>query len=288
MAVRALIEKLTPPPATSFIHKRWREPKFVPFWHFHPEYQLTLVLRGQGKRFVGDHVSRFREGDLVLTGPNLPHMWCSSPGPVSSSRPHEAVIIQFPESVFGDRFFNLPELGAVKRLLEKSARGIEFGEALRRTITSRMIRMGQERGIARLIALLELLRILSQAPAIRVLASRTYRPSVAAPDRDRIDRICRFIGEHATEPIRLAQAATASHMSIPAFTRFFRKCTRQSFVEYLTELRIGHACRLLLESDRTVSQIGRDSGFRNLSNFNRRFHRLKGMSPREFRRGYPP
>ena len=287
MAVRARIEKLIPPPASSFIHKRWKEPGFGAFWHFHPEYQLTLVLRGHGKRFVGDDVSRFREGDLVLTGPNLPHMWCSAPDPRPISRPHEAVIIQFPESVFGDRFLDLPELGAVQRLLERSGRGILFGTGVRRSIASRMIRMGRQRGVARLIALLDLLRVLSQSPPRRILASRTYRPAVASADRDRIDRICRYMAEHATEPLPLAQASREAHMSIPAFTRFFRRCTRQSFIEYLTDLRIGHACRLLLESDRTVSQIGRDSGFNNLSNFNRRFRQWKGVSPRQFRQRYP-
>lgn len=286
MAVQARIEKLLPPPTTSFIHKRRKEPAFGVFWHFHPEYQLTLVLRGHGKRFVGDDLSHFGKGDLVLTGPNLPHMWCSAPESGLTSPPHEAVIIQFPESVFGGRFLELPELGAVRRLLERSRRGIEFGKAIRRRIATRMIRMGRQRGIVRLIALLDLLRVLSQSPAGRTLASRTYRPSVASGDRDRIDRICRYIAENATRPIRLAQAAQASHMSVPAFTRFFRKCTHQSFIEYLTELRVGTACRFLTETDRTVSQIGQDSGFNNLSNFNRRFRELKGVSPREFRREY--
>jgi AraC-like DNA-binding protein/quercetin dioxygenase-like cupin family protein len=286
MAVRARIEKLLTPATASFLYHVKRDPSFGVFWHYHPEYQLTLVRRGQGKRFVGDDVSRFKAGDLVLTGPNLPHMWCSARARDPKSPPAEAILIQFPESIFGGQFLELPEMSAVRRLLQRSAQGIRFADSVRGKIASRMVRMGRQRGLARLIELLEILRILSQAPVDRVLSSKAYRPAVAFPDRERIDRICRYLAENSARPIVLAQAAAASHMSVPAFTRFFRKCTGKSFVEYLTELRVGAACRLLVETDRTVTQVCYAAGFNNLSNFNRRFRDQKGITPREFRRQY--
>lgn len=285
MAVRARIEKLLPPVSASFIYRIKREPSFGVYWHYHPEYQLTWVRRGQGKRFVGDDISRFKAGDLVLTGPNLPHMWCSSLAR-ASKRPHEAIIIQFPESTFGNHFLGVPEMAAVRRLLERSAQGIRFADSVRGKIAPRMIRMGRRRGLARLIELMEILRLLAQAPVDRVLSSKAFMPAVGFVDRERIDRICRHVAENSTRPIVLAQAAAAAHMSVPAFTRFFRKCTAKSFVEYLTELRVGAACRLLMETDRTVRQICGAAGFSNLSNFNRRFRDLKGVTPREFRRQY--
>lgn len=280
MAVRARIEKLLPPATASFIYQVRRTP-VGPYWHYHPEYQLTLVRRGEGKRFVGDDVAPFKAGDLVLTGPNLPHMWVSS-----RAGPHEALILQFPGSIFGGRFLELPEMSAVRRLLERSARGLRFGDAARGKVAGRVIGMGRRRGLARLIGLLEILRVLSQAPVERTLSSRAWAPDVGFFDRERIDRICRHAAENAGRPLSLAQAAAAAHMSVPAFTRFFRGCSGKSFLEYLTELRIGTACRLLLETDRRVSEIGAMSGFRNLSNFNRRFRALKGLSPREFRAQY--
>ncbi|HZE99718.1 MAG TPA: AraC family transcriptional regulator [Planctomycetota bacterium] len=286
MAVRARIEKILPPPASSFVWKTRREPAFGVYWHFHPEYQLTLVLRGKGMRFVGDDIGRFAAGDLVLTGPNLPHMWCSDRRRASPRDPHEAVIIQFPESVFGSSFLRLPEMAPVRRLLELSGRGIRFGASGRRAVALRIRRMERQRGLARLIGLLEILRRLAQSPGARALSSGGFRPSVAAVDRDRIDRICRLIADGAGRPLRLAQAAKADHRSVPAFTRFFRKCTGRSFVEYRTETRLGAACRMLLETDRSVAQVCRDAGFQSVANFNRRFRRLKGMSPREFRRQY--
>lgn len=286
MSVKARIEKILPPSAASFVYRIKREPSFGVFWHFHPEYQLTLVLRGQGKRFVGDDVSRFKPGDLVLTGPNLPHMWCSSRPRNAAGRPHEAIIIQFPATIFGGRFLDLPEMGAVRRLLDKSAQGIRFGEGARKKIARRMVRMGRQRGLARLIELLEILRILSQVPPEETLSSRGYASTVQVGDRDRIDAICKFAAENATRPIGLSQAAAAAHMSVPAFTRFFRKCTGKTFLEYLTEIRVGSACRLLVESDRTVTEICFAAGFNNVSTFNRRFRELKGVTPREFRRQF--
>jgi AraC-like DNA-binding protein len=288
MAVRASIEKLLPPTTASFIYRIKREPSFGVYWHYHPEYQLTLVQRGQGKRFVGDDISRFKAGDLVLTGPNLPHMWCSSRDRVAGGLPHEAVIIQFPDSIFGGQFLELPEMSPVRRLLERSAQGIRFADSVRRKIGPRMIRMGRQRGLARLIELLEILRILSQAPVDRILSSRAFTRTVGFADRERIDRICRYVAENSTRPIVLAETAAAAHMSVPAFTRFFRKCTGKTFLEYLTELRVGAACRLLMETDRTVAQVSSAAGFGNLSNFNRRFRDLKGITPREFRRQYSP
>jgi AraC-like DNA-binding protein/quercetin dioxygenase-like cupin family protein len=286
MAVRARIEKLLPPSTASFLYHVKRDPSFGIFWHYHPEYQLTLVRRGQGKRFVGDDISRFKAGDLVLTGPNLPHMWCSSHARRSKGPPAEAILIQFPESIFGGKFLELPEMAAVRRLLERSAQGIRFALSVRSRIAPRMIRMGRQRGLARLIELLEILRILSQAPVDRILSSKAFTPAVGSADRERIDQICRYLAENSARPIVLAQAAAAAHMSVPAFTRYFRKCTGKSFVEHLTELRVGAACRFLLETDRTVTQVCYAAGFNNLSNFNRRFRDLKGVTPREFRRQY--
>jgi len=286
MSVKARIEKILPPSAASFVYRIKREPSFGVFWHFHPEYQLTLVLRGQGKRFVGDDVSRFKPGDLVLTGPNLPHMWCSSRPRNAGGRPHEAIIIQFPGTIFGGRFLDLPEMGPVRRLLEKSAQGIRFGDGARKKIARRMVRMGRQRGLARLIELLEILRILSQLPPERTLSSRAFAPAVHLGDRDRIDAICKFAAENSTRPLALPQAASAAHMSVPAFTRFFRKCTGKTFFEYLTEIRVGSACRMLVESDKTVTEVCFAAGFNNVSTFNRRFLELKGVTPREFRRQF--
>src|SRR5262249_49994320 len=182
----------------------------------------------------------------------------------------------------------LPEMTPVRQVLERSAQGILFGDGARKKIAHRMVRMGRLRGLSRLIELLEILRILSQIPAERTLSSRAFAPAVPLEDRDRIDGICRYAAENLTRPIALAQAASAAHMSVPAFTRFFRKSTGKTYHEYLTELRVGSACRLLVESDKTVTEVCFATGFNNVSTFNRRFLELKCVTPREFRRQLSP
>jgi AraC-like DNA-binding protein len=282
MAVKAQVEKLLPPPSASFLYKTRRE-HFGVYWHFHPEYQLTLVTRGHGRRFVGDHVGRFSAGDLVLTGPNLPHMWCSGR---SGSRPDESLMIQFPEGLLGASLLGLPEMTPIRRLLELSRRGVRFEGAARDRAGRAMSGLGSLRGPARVIALLDILRVLAEAPRPQVLSSRALAPADRAGERERIDQICRLIAERASGPFLLADAAAAAHLSVPAFTRFFKKRTKKTFVEYLTELRIGNACKLLVETDSAVRQISAAVGFSSLTNFNRRFRDLKGMSPQAFRQQF--
>jgi AraC-like DNA-binding protein len=282
MAVKAQVEKLLPPPSASFLYKTRRE-HFGVYWHFHPEYQLTLVTRGQGRRFVGDHVGRFSAGDLVLTGPNLPHMWCSGR---SGPRPDESLMIQFPENLIGASLLGLPEMTPIRRLLELSRRGVRFEGAARDKAGRAMSGLGSLRGPARVIALLDILRVLAEAPRPQVLSSRALAPADRAGERERIDQICRLIAERASGPFLLADAAAAAHLSVPAFTRFFKKRTKKTFVEYLTELRIGNACKLLVETDSAVRQISAAVGFSSLTNFNRRFRDLKGMSPQAFRQQF--
>ena len=285
MAVKAQVEKLLPPPASSFLYKTRRE-HFGVYWHFHPEYQLTLVTRGRGRRFVGDHVGRFGPGDLVLTGPNLPHMWCSGRATREGRRPDESLMIQFPEGLLGASLLGLPEMTSIRRLLEISRRGVRFEGSARDEASRAMARMGSLRGPARVIALLDILRLLAEAPRPQVLSSRALSPADRAGERERIDQICRLIAERASGPFLLADAAAAAHMSVPAFTRFFKKRTKKTFVEYLTEIRIGNACRLLVETDTAVRRISAAVGFSSLTNFNRRFRDLKGMSPQAFRQQF--
>ena len=146
--------------------------------------------------------------------------------------------------------------------------------------------MGRQRGLARLIELLEILSILSQSPVADTLTSRAFAPPIRFEDGGRIDRICQYAAENSAKPITLAEAAAAAHLSVPAFTRFFKKSTGKTFIEYLTELRVGSACRLLVETDRSVTDVCFAAGFNNVSTFNRRFMTLKGVTPRKFRRQF--
>jgi len=281
--MKAKVERVSPGGAASFICRRRTDPRFGFTWHVHPEIELTLIVRSRGRRFVGDSIEPYEEGDLVLLGPNLPHTWDSDP---RRKGPHEAVFCQFSESFLGPDFLRAPEMAAARRLLARSAQGLRFSGRTQKAVARRMDGMERLQGLARLAALLEVLHLLAGSRDVRPLSSREFAPSPRPADADRIDRVCRFLNERCTGRIRLAEAAAAAHLSVPAFSRFFRRRTGRTLVAYLNELRTGLACRELIETDRSISDIAFDSGFNNLSNFNRKFLELKGMNPREFRRQF--
>ncbi|HLL89407.1 MAG TPA: AraC family transcriptional regulator [Tepidisphaeraceae bacterium] len=270
----------------SFTYRAWDAARFPFLWHFHPEYELTLIPRGRGHRFVGDHVDRYGPGDLVLLGPDLPHTWHAPPGP---PRSQQAVVIQFRRDCFGSGFFELPELAPVAALLDRSRQGLQFTGAARDGAAGRMAAMGGSTPLGRVRELLAILELLAGAPAqnVRALSSRAFNPVLSDRGRRTIDRVCRFLAERYTSPdVSLGQAAAVAHLSPAAFSRFFRRVTGRTFTAWVADLRVGRACQLLAETDRTIATIALDCGFANLSNFNRRFLAHKGVRPRDYRRQY--
>jgi AraC-like DNA-binding protein len=281
--MKARVERVSPGGAASFLCRRRVDPRFGFYWHVHPEIELTLIVRSRGRRFVGDSIEPYEDGDLVLLGPNLPHTWDSDP---RRGGRHEAVFCQFSGSFLGPEFLRAPELAPARRLLDRSALGLRFSGKTQKAVARRMDGMDRLQGLARLAALLEVLDLLARSREVRTLSSREFVPSLRRGDAGRIDRVCRMLNERCTERVTLAEAAAAAHLSIPAFSRFFRRKTGRTLVAYLHELRTGLACRELIETERPVSDIAFDSGFNNLSNFNRRFRALKGMNPRDYRRQF--
>ena len=248
-------------------------------WHQHPEIELTLILSGAGQRFVGDSIEAYHAGDLMLLGSNLPHTWASHPG---TDTPHTAVVAQFDPAWLSEMLSNTPEAGAVLKLLHRSRRGLRFtGPALVHAMQE-LPGLLDVRGLDRVLGLIKLLNTLAHGRGTKPLASPAYDPHEHRAD-SRVDRVCRFLHDHATEPITQAQAADLIHMSGPAFSRFFRQRVGMTYSRYLHELRIGHACRLLLDTDIPITQACFESGFNNLSNFNRVFGSIKGTSPRAYR-----
>jgi len=250
-------------------------------WHFHPEYELTLITRGSGQRYVGDGIAEFREEDLVLLGPNLPHTWYSRP-PVRNP-PHEAVVIQFLPSCFGERFFEAPELRHVGALLRRASQGLHFSGSAAGAAVARIAAMPQLSPLARLTELLTVLDLLARQRGARTLSSTHFAPSLRRDEQRRIERVLRYINESYTGEIRIAEAAAIAHLSESAFSRFFHRSSGKTFTRYLNELRVGRACELLAQTDRNITVIALDCGFNNLSNFNRKFRQLRGVPPREYR-----
>ncbi|MBI3829250.1 MAG: AraC family transcriptional regulator [Planctomycetes bacterium] len=283
--MKPLFEKISAP-GQSFLCKERSDSKFAFNWHFHPEFELTYIVRSQGQRFVGDSIEPYESGDLILLGENLPHTWASEPHPNGKAGKHATYYAQFLDSFMGEEFMEKPEMAPIARLLERSAQGLRFFGRTRQEIAPRMKALYEAAGFARMMALLEILGILARSREVKTLASKGYAPSLRHFDERRIDAVCRFVNESYTQPIGQPEAATRAHLSVSAFSRFFKKSMGKSFTAYVNELRIGHACKLLIESDKNVAEIAYASGFENLSNFNRRFRALKRINPREYRRQF--
>jgi len=277
------LEAISTEPDESFFCRAFVLPAFTFGWHFHPEIELTLIVRGQGKRFVGDDIANFRDGDLCLLGPNLPHTWLSDTQQPTADNGAASIVVQFLPTCFGQGFFDRPELRQIAKLLRAAEQGLQFTGVARDVVAAKMATMDTLPPYRRMMALLECLDVLASSPDAKPLSSRGFAPSIAENDRTRIDAVSRFIFDHADEPLRLEDAADVAHLSASAFSRFFRRATGKSFVRYVNELRVARACRRLSETDDSIAAIAFESGFGNLANFNRRFLEIKGMRPREFR-----
>jgi len=254
-------------------------PDYGTRWHFHPEYQLTLALRSSGHRVVGDNIAPLTDGDMVLLGSNLPHIWHQDAGKGGV----EAVVIRFEENFLGRDFMNMPEAEGVKRLLRRAARGLEVRGQTRKEVAQRLRHLAEAGGLTRVVDLLAILDILACARDLRPLASAGYEPTLHATDQGRMERVCDFIHQHLTEDIDRGQLARLAHLSEGAFSRFFRSRTGKTVPEYINEVRIGRACRLIAEDQTHITDIALDCGYRNLANFNRRFREVVGRTPRDYR-----
>jgi AraC-like DNA-binding protein len=255
---------------------------FTSFWHFHPEIEVKFVERSRGVRLVGDSMLPFREGDLVVTGPNLPHVWINDP-----AGPHElgyacALIAQFREDFLGAALGRTPEFAAVADLLQRSRQGLLFEGSIAAEAGNLIRDAGESAGLPRLLALLQSLNLLANAKTYRVLTSADYRPRLNQSDAHRINLACRFIQENLTGEVSRPAVAALVKMNEDAFSRFFHHKMGNTFSNYVNQLRVARAVHLMVEESKSVTEACYASGFNNLSNFNRRFRMIKGMTPTRF------
>lgn len=252
-------------------------------WHYHPEFELHLVVATSGQFYIGDHIGRFEPGQLIMTGPNLPQNWISeiAPGEIVPTR---TLVIQFPEKFILDCVATMPELGAMSTLLERSRRGLLFDAATSDAIRPLMERLIETQGVMRLAIFWEILDILVNAPEPEVLASLSYELDLSDINEVGINRAIAHLREHLTDDIDERELADLVGMSPSAFSRAFKRHTGTTLVRYKNQLRVDLACLMLLtQSETKVAEVCFEIGFANLSNFNRHFLKLKGMSPSQFR-----
>jgi AraC-like DNA-binding protein len=254
-------------------------------WHYHPEFELVLVLKSTGRRMVGDHIGYFQPGDLVCMGPLLPHVWVNDSQYINGQADHqaEAIVIHFKDNFLGKDFLNIPEMDAFKTFLKLSCRGLALRGKTKEQINSLMIGMVGMNGMQRLSALLSIFDILSNTKEYEILASAGYMHS-ADNQHDRLGKVTAYVMQNFHREISLPEVAQIASMAVTTFCNFFKEQYRTTFVEYLNTVRIGHACKLLSESDQNVVEVAFDCGFNNLANFNRQFKKYKKMTPTQYRK----
>jgi AraC-like DNA-binding protein len=285
--VRPVFEKTPHSQWESFHCEVVRGDSYNAAWHFHPEYQITLVIKSCGYRLVGDNIAPLHQGDLVLVGSNLPHVWqqerAARPDPAHGVH---AVIVRFLETFAGKDFLEIPEMKPVRLLLRRSVRGLHASGATRQAVAEKMRRLAEATGLERISGLLSILNTLARSNELQPIASAGFVPVLNGSDHDRMERVCDYINAHLGDVVDRAAVARQAHLSEGAFSRFFKLRTGKTLPRYINELRVGRACRFLAEGDTKITDIALECGFANLANFNRRFLEIAGVTPHDYRRRF--
>lgn len=286
--MKTALQKSPIPASHAFIARRLDDPFFDPNWHFHPEYQLFIVLEGSGTRFVGDSIERFRPGDLVFTGPNLPHLWRSDKEYFEGGDRLRArgIVIYFHENFLGDALLQKNEAFNIRQLMERATKGLKVLGKTARQLRKMMENLLDLQDFESVIKLMEILHSLSQSSEYQYLSSDGYSNTMKRSDTDRMNKVHDFIMEHFNRRIKLEEVAALTYMTPTSFSRYFKSHTNRTFSQFLSEIRIGHASKLLIEKEMSVAEACFKSGFYTLSNFNRQFRQVHGLSPTEYRQAY--
>lgn len=257
-----------------------RYPNFLKIWHYHPELELVLIKKSTGTRFIGDSIEKFEEGEVVLIGENLPHMWLNDEVyfKESSNLISEAIAIHFKKDFLGSSFFETPEMKQISELISRAKRGIKFTNLQDHEI-EQIINLQHLKGFEKAITFVRILNMLAAHRSFEFLSSVGFISSFNKTDNKNLDAIYEYIFQNLNKPISLNEIAKVAFMNPSSFSRFFKRVHRKTFSEYVNELRVGFACKLLLEGKYSVTDICYECGFNNLSNFNRRFKKITNFSP---------
>ena len=284
--IKASYEILQPASGQSFIFRKFDSSAFDAPYHFHAEYELTYILDGRGKRYVGSHMQNFTSGDLVLVGPNLPHCWKLEPGKEVQTTA-SAIVIQFTGSFLGDEFFNKNELQHIKRLFQKSASGISFHGDTQKTVSQNLLALSDEQNAFKLlIGLLEALQRLAQSAEYAQLDQNQVIGERNLAEQERINPVFAYLVENFRHHVTLDEAAGIANMTTNAFCKYFKKITRKTFMETIIEYRLNYALQQLVQTDKPISEIAFESGFGDVSHFYKMFKVKMQVSPLNYRKKF--
>jgi AraC-like DNA-binding protein len=255
----------------------------LPFeWHHHPVYELTLTLNSRGWRFVGDHIGRYEPQDLVLVPSDMPHTWASTSA-IDESLPHTALVVWFTKEWALRLADSCSELSPLRKLVTRANAGLSFPTSSGARMESCLSDLLSQSPLRRLHTVQELLCELADTKAMALATQITTSPKTAV-ESGQLVRVLNLLHKRFSKPIRIEDLCTAANLSARSLNRLFTRHLGENVSEYLGRLRIGRACMLLVETDYPISMVAAETGFSNLSNFNRQFRNARHMTPKEFRR----
>lgn len=278
---KAKFESIQPSFGSSFFIKQFsrKSQNKAPTWHFHPELELVYVSEGSGRRHIGQHLSYFNDGDLLLIGSNLPHFGFTDRLTGNASE----TIVQMKPDFLGEAFFSIPEMQGVNRLFDKAKMGISFHGKIKEKLDAKLKGMADEEPNSRLIHLLEILQELAITKEYTLLNSEGIMLEVSLQDNDRMNTIFDFVRKNFQRAITLDEIADLANMTVPSFCRFFKRKSGKNFTRFVNEYRLVHASKLLSEETTSITEICLESGFNNFSHFNKEFRLFTGKSPSAYR-----
>lgn len=286
--MKAILQKVPENSDSSFAVQEFDSGYFNTPWHFHPEYELVYILESEGTRFVGDKIDTFKPGDVVLLGANLPH-WYRNDTSYYENDPHlkaRSIVVQFNPDFLGETFLFSREMYEIHQVLQKAQRGLELYGNLSSEISKMMLAIRELKGMDRLLHLLLILNTISKSEEYNVLSNKGPSVGINTSDPKRLNKIYEHVMKNFTETITIEDVSSLINMCPSTFCRYFKKRTRSTFTHFLNEIRIGHACKLLIEEDLNITEICYRSGFNNISYFNRQFKTHKKLTPVAFRNEY--
>lgn len=282
----ALFEKILLKEEESFFIGIFQDNLEKSTWHYHNNFEISFITEGSGKRIVADSIEEFQPGDLVFLGRNLPHVWIADKETrTPSNRTLEMVFLQF-TSILSQQLLSLPEFGSVKRALEFSERGIQIVEQTLNEVSEIMLQLPYLKSFERILHFFRMMNIIGRSDSNIPLASEDYIKKRFRTGNKRIATIHEYLMNNYREEVNLKKIAELVNMAEGSLCRFFRENMGLTLFEYLNHIKTDFACKLLMNPDLSIMEVCFDSGFNNLSHFNKQFRKAIGMSPREYRKRF--
>lgn len=260
-------------------------PFFSTQFHFHRECQIVYIMESEGKRVIGDSIEIFKSDEIILLGSGIPHVWHNDKHyfEMEKNEVHARSIALFfhPEKLLRGLAQFTPT-NKLESVLKKAGRGMKFSDRTKQQLKKLLLDITKEKEISRMVTFVKILEVISNTKEFELLASEGYINNYQEKDNDRIEKVFKYVFGNFSEEIQLDQIARLVNMNKQAFCRYFKTRTQKTFTHFVNEVRIGHACRVMADGEMHIAGLAYQCGFNSLSNFNRFFKEIKGITPREY------